>query len=63
MFTLEVETGNAAFHDEYGEYDDFAMRFELARILTNITNKILDGYQEGTVADINGNRCGKWKIK
>lgn len=57
MFTMNVDTGNAAFDDPAAE---------LARILRQTADKIERGdYYPGhsvTVLDVNGNDVGRWKI-
>lgn len=67
MFTLKIETANAAF-DEMGE--------ELARVLRELADKVelkpwrssdfRDNrkgmtWDEGTVLDLNGNNVGRWE--
>jgi len=56
MFRLEIETGNAAFQDGLGD-------LEVARILKEVTNRILGGFTEGAVFDMNGNRVGKFVME
>ena len=63
MFKLEINTGGAAFHDEYN--DDEAMdkcyeAEEISRILREIIDKLEYGCTSGTILDINGNKVGKW---
>jgi len=55
MFKLEIETGNAAFQDGLGD-------LEIARILKEVTNRVLQGFTEGTVRDMNGNTVGKFSM-
>lgn len=58
MFTMNVDTGNDAFHQDPGG--------ELARILRVVADKIERGdYHPGhskTILDVNGNDVGRWKI-
>jgi hypothetical protein len=54
MFELKFSTANAAFDDLAGE---------TARILCEITRKIVDGETGGNVRDLNGNVVGKWSIR
>lgn len=67
MFTIEVETGNAAFHEQV--HDDFfdedtAFSFlELARILQQITDAVRSGKVEGQHRDFNGNTVCRWSLK
>ena len=61
MFTMEIHTGNAAFHDLYD--DGFALSYELARILRETADKLEDGVTSGATIDINGNRCGKFELE
>lgn len=63
MFTMEIETGNAAFHDEDPELDNYALCMELIRNLREVTTQIGNGKTEGNIVNVNGNRCGKWEIK
>ena len=63
MFQLEIETGNAAFHDEMtGEKDDFAEAVEVTRILNEARSQIREGRRSGSCIDINGNRVGSWSF-
>lgn len=55
MFKLSFKTGNVAFEDGNKEQ-------EIARILEEIANKILNGYDSGKVMDINGNSIGSWSV-
>jgi hypothetical protein len=55
MFTLFIETKNAAFSDG-------ASGAEIARILKEITSQVEEGQESGTVKDINGNRVGSFKL-
>lgn len=50
-FTLEVESGDAAFVQA-------GARHETARILREVANAVEEGYNEFTLRDINGNRVG-----
>lgn len=52
MFTVKFETDNAAFEDEN-------MRYETARILREIAERIETGMQYGPVRDANGNTIGE----
>ena len=62
MFTLQIDTGNAAFHDERtGEYDEHSEALETSRILKNVIGKLEDGCTYGTMYDYNGNRVGRWQ--
>ena len=55
LFTLQIETGNAAF--------DESPASELARILRKAADRIEAGQSEGYLFDHNGNRCGTYSIK
>jgi hypothetical protein len=61
MFTLTIETDNAAFTDNPG--------WEIARILRLISDSMsisdipLDGDERQPVRDINGNTVGKWEYR
>jgi hypothetical protein len=52
MFSLKIETKNAAFQDKAEE---------IIRILESAISKIKDGDQEGTLRDTNGNLVGNFK--
>jgi len=57
MFTLKIETDNAAFSDGRGA--------ELARILRKLADKIEDADargDKGKVMDYNGNSVGTWEL-
>ena len=58
-FKLLIETGNAAFDDE-GEGCKAA---ELARILRDVAERLLDGATSGMVRDINGNIVGSFSAE
>lgn len=51
---IEFSTGNAAF-DEYGTY-------EVERILEKIIRQVENGYEDGVIMDINGNKIGEWEL-
>ena len=52
---IEFSTGNAAF-DEYRDY-------EVKRILEKIIEQVENGYEDGVIMDINGNKIGEWTMK
>lgn len=52
MFTLTIETDNAAFDEDPED--------EIIRILQNVKERIDIGSKEGIVNDINGNPVGKY---
>ena len=60
MLKIEIKTDYAA----YSEDDVLTTegRYELRRNLMDICRKITDGYDEGYVMDINGNKVGKWSV-
>ncbi|MGA9527145.1 MAG: hypothetical protein WBS24_03405 [Terriglobales bacterium] len=63
MFTLTIETHNAAF---VGADDDFGPGPELARILRELADRLdLVGTapKDGTVRDFNGNTVGTWTLE
>lgn len=62
MFEVKINTGNAAFHDYNEEYDNYAMRTEVIRILQKVIHSIDAGYNEGSCIDINGNKVGSWNF-
>ena len=51
MFTIKINTDNAAFEDE-GVYE------ELARILEKVAKQLRDHNLKTTLLDINGNKVG-----
>lgn len=69
---IEVDCGNAAFHDQSGSGDDgegandaAACGAEVARILRNLATRVesgITGPDERTVFDANGNRVGRLVI-
>lgn len=52
--TITIDTTNDAF----GDIPDLA-QYELARILHELANNIMDGKEPETLLDINGNKVGK----
>lgn len=55
MFTLNIETDNAAFQDG----DTHA---EITRILRDVTERIEAGADRGPIRDINGNTVGSFLL-
>jgi hypothetical protein len=65
MFTLQFDTGNAAFQADNGDDDPLTPEVtqeECARILREIAKRLDDGNIEGFAIDFNGNRVGSWKL-
>lgn len=64
MFKVKFRTGNAAFHDDYGDtaYDLYVMQRESARIIREIADKLEKGFDCGNCMDINGNKVGEWSL-
>lgn len=65
MFKARIETGNGAFHSEYGDrYSEREARnAEVARILREIADQLEHGYKDGgRCIDYNGNVVGEWHI-
>jgi len=54
MFTLQIETANAAF--------DGAPDEEVARILRRVASQIESGYTDGRCKDVNGNSVGVFAL-
>ena len=54
MFTLTIQTDNAAFEDAPGE--------EVARILEETAAKLRNMAQSGNLRDINGNKVGTFEL-
>lgn len=55
MFSIEFGTANDVFTG--GNY-----RHEIARILNDVRDKVLDNYSAGVVRDASGNTIGKWTL-
>lgn len=61
MMNIRIETGNAAFTDEYtGKRNEITEGVELNRILRKIIRDIDAGRTSGKCVDINGNVVGEW---
>lgn len=60
MFTLQIDTGNAAFSDPEDA------RTEIARILVEVAGKLHPFHMvEGEakdIYDVNGNKVGSWAV-
>lgn len=56
MFEVKFSIDNDAFQNGNG-------RKETANILKTISNKVLNGDNEGTIMDSNGNVVGKWRVR
>ena len=61
MLKIEIKTGGPA----YSEDDVLTTegRYELQRNLMDICRKITNGYDEGNIIDINGNKVGNWSVE
>lgn len=55
-FTMEFDTGNAAFADDNGGD-------EAAQILRYVAKQVADGFTSGLITDSNGNRIGTWYVE
>ena len=58
MFTLEIETENAAFEKTPGR--------EIARVLRRLADRLEGGFacaDGGKLMDVNGNSVGNWSLK
>lgn len=56
MFTIKIETENAAFNE--------GLETETARILRTVAGKLESGlHSEGICMDFNGNKVGNWTLK
>ena len=62
MLKIEIKTGNAAYSDD-GDTLTMEGRYELQRNLMDISRKLTNGYNEGVVMDINGNKVGTWSVE
>lgn len=54
MFTLTIETDNAAF--------EHSMIDEIERITRRVMLRIAAGETSGKIMDINGNTVGRWEL-
>ena len=61
MLKIEIITSNAAYSDD-GYNITTEGRYELQRNLMDISRKLTNGYNEGVIIDINGNKVGKWSV-
>lgn len=61
---IQFSTGGSAFGSEYetDEMDSIYRGQEIIRILKRIITQIENGYEDGAIMDINGNKVGKWEI-
>ena len=62
MFELKIDTGNAAFVDDFNENDDHIKKLQIIHILKDLCGTLHTGQTEGTLTDINGNTVGEWKL-
>ena len=63
MLKIEFATENAAFCDpRFGEPDEYYIRAECCRILEEVLDKIEDGFDSGSILDINGNKVGSFEL-
>ena len=58
MFTLTIETDNAAF----GEPGNFE-HGEVARLLHKVAHTVAAGFTEGSIIDLNGNTVGHFNLE
>lgn len=61
MFELKIKTGGAAYRDDDGDLDKTS--YELRRNLKEVEQKLENGYTDGYVMDINGNKVGQWSLE
>jgi hypothetical protein len=55
MFTMTIDTDNAAFEEDPG--------FELARLLKLVAHRVEEGERYGSLYDANGNYVGEYRVK
>ena len=55
MFTITINTDNAAF-------DDANVEEEIARILDRVKGDLLGGMYGSNIRDFNGNTIGEWEL-
>jgi hypothetical protein len=58
MFTLKINTNNAAFGDDSSESNS-----EVSRILGVVSRKVEGGATSGLVLDLNGNTVGSFNTE
>lgn len=65
MFTITIETDNAAFEDviEWPAGTPDGKVTEIGRILREVAARLIAGEQEGTISDYNGNRVGVFTLE
>ena len=61
MLKIEIKTGGAAYSND--DVLTIEGRYELQRNLMDISRKLTNGYNEGVIMDINGNKVGKWSLE
>ena len=59
MLTIKIDTGDAAYFDEDG---DFCPEEELARNLRYVIRRLEDGATHGVIHDVNGNKVGSFEL-
>lgn len=66
MFSLQIKTDNAAFHEDdrsdEGEFPSGATLYECARILRSVAEDLEGDSTSGTILDANGNSVGEWRL-
>ena len=60
MFKVEIKTSGAAYSED--DVITYEGRLELKRNLEYISRKIDEGYDDGVIMDINGNKVGSWSL-
>ena len=55
-FKVEFNCDNAAF-------DEDSMNSEIARLLTEVADKTVNGWMSGSIRDINGNGVGSFELE
>lgn len=63
MLKIEIKTGGAAFMNKDEEFDAYYGGKEIRRILGEVVDDIQDGYEIGSVNDINGNKVCTWILE
>lgn len=57
MFTLRMETDNAAFGENITDN-----QYEVARILRELADRLEEGEDSGWIRDVNGNKVGTFSL-
>lgn len=64
MFTLTITTDGAAFTNETGDDTNGTPNPgpQVAELLDHVAIRLREGYEDGTLRDVNGNPVGTWSL-